>query len=112
MSPIRCSGRSTRRTAAADFRAIYNEENDIDPQTIRKKVSDILQILESQQASTERRRREATDVKRSLDVTGEDLPRLIMSLEDEMRQAAKELRFEYAAVSVTRSTNSSARCAR
>ncbi len=76
---------------------IYNEENGIDPQTIRKKVSDILQILESQQASTERRRREATDVKRSLDVTGEDLPRLIMSLEDEMHQAAKELRFEYAA---------------
>ena len=36
-------------------------------------------------------------MKRSLDVTGEDLPRLIMSLEDEMRQAAKELRFEYAA---------------
>jgi excinuclease ABC subunit B len=76
---------------------IYNDENNIDPQTIRKKVSDILQILESQQASTERRRREATDVKRSLDVTGEDLPRLIMSLEDEMHQAAKELRFEYAA---------------
>ena len=76
---------------------IYNEEHGIDPQTIRKKVSDILGILESRQAGAERRKRDTSDVKRTLDVTGEDLPRLIMSLEDEMHVAAKELRFEYAA---------------
>jgi excinuclease ABC subunit B len=32
-----------------------------------------------------------------LDLEGEDLTRLILSLEDEMNEAAKELRFEYAA---------------
>ena len=32
-----------------------------------------------------------------LNLGGDDLRRLIQSLEDEMREAAKELRFEYAA---------------
>jgi excinuclease ABC subunit B len=32
-----------------------------------------------------------------LDLEGEDLTRLILSLEEEMHEAAKELRFEYAA---------------
>ena len=32
-----------------------------------------------------------------MELAGEDLGRLIQSLEDEMREAARELRFEYAA---------------
>jgi excinuclease ABC subunit B len=74
----------------------YNEAHGIDPQTVRKRVSDILELVQSQAQPGERRRRD-TEVRRTLDVTGEDLTRLIMSLEDEMHEAAKELRFEYAA---------------
>ena len=75
---------------------IYNEEHGIDPQTIRKRVSDILELVNTQ-AKPGERRRDARDLKKTLDVSGDDLARLIMSLEDEMHQAAKELRFEYAA---------------
>jgi excinuclease ABC subunit B len=74
----------------------YNEEHGIDPHTVRKRVSDILELVQSQAQVGERRRRD-TEVRRTLDVTGEDLTRLIMSLEEEMHEAAKELRFEYAA---------------
>jgi excinuclease ABC subunit B len=75
---------------------IYNEEHGIDPQTIRKRVSDILELVNTQPKPGERRR-DARELKKTLDVSGDDLGRLIMSLEDEMHQAAKELRFEYAA---------------
>ena len=75
----------------------YNEEHGIDPQTIRKKVSDILELVQSGDApGVERRRREVRE-RRDLDLPIEDLSRLIRSLEEEMREAARELRFEYAA---------------
>ncbi|CAN5138265.1 excinuclease ABC subunit UvrB [soil metagenome] len=74
----------------------YNEERGIDPQTVRKKVSDILDLVASEPAPGDRRRRELTS-REPLNLGGDDLTRLIMSLEDEMHQAAKELRFEYAA---------------
>jgi excinuclease ABC subunit B len=74
---------------------VYNEEHGIDPQTIRKQVSDILELVQS---NTNRSDRRAGDVHRkSLDIAGEDMTRLILSLEEEMHEAAKELRFEYAA---------------
>ena len=74
---------------------VYNEEHGIDPQTIRKQVSDILELVQSNTSRTDRR---ANDVHRkSLDIAGEDMTRLILSLEEEMHEAAKELRFEYAA---------------
>ncbi len=74
----------------------YNEERGIDPQTVRKKVSDILDLVASEPSPGDRRRRELT-AREPLNLGGDDLTRLIMSLEDEMHQAAKELRFEYAA---------------
>ena len=75
----------------------YNQEHGIDPQTIRKKVSDILELVQSPDApGVERRRREVRE-RRDLDLPLEDLSRLIRSLEEEMREAARELRFEYAA---------------
>ncbi len=75
----------------------YNEEHGIDPQTIRKKVSDILELVQSSGApAADRRRREVTE-RKALDLPADDLGRLIQSLDDEMREAAKELRFEYAA---------------
>jgi len=76
----------------------YNTEHGIDPQTIRKKVSDILELVQSQesQPSAGRRAREVAE-RQALDLPADDLSRLIQSLEDEMREAARELRFEYAA---------------
>ncbi len=75
----------------------YNEEHGIDPQTIRKRVSDILELVQSSGAPSADRRARDTAPRPSLDLPFEDLSRLIQSLEDEMREAAKELRFEYAA---------------
>jgi excinuclease ABC subunit B len=75
----------------------YNEDNDIDPQTIRKKVSDILELVQSGSTPTGDRRARELRRREPLDLTQPDLRRLIQSLEEEMHEAATELRFEYAA---------------
>ncbi|CAN5755351.1 excinuclease ABC subunit UvrB [soil metagenome] len=75
---------------------IYNEEHGIDPQTIRKHITDILELIQSEVPAADRRRREV-EKRRPVDLEGEDLHRLLLSLEAEMHEAAKELRFEYAA---------------
>jgi excinuclease ABC subunit B len=74
----------------------WNAEHGIDPQTVRKRVSDILELVQSEAPKGDRRRREVQQ-RKPIDLEGDDLTRLIMSLEDEMHEAAKELRFEYAA---------------
>jgi excinuclease ABC subunit B len=75
----------------------YNVEHGIDPQTVRKRVTDILLALadDPKHAPTPKkeRRRKASHPEMPRD----ELERLIQSLEEEMHQAAKELRFEYAA---------------
>ncbi len=77
----------------------HNEEHGIDPQTIRKKVSDILELLSSASGAGRAPERRADELRRRepLDLTTPDLRRLIQSLEEEMNEAAKDLRFEYAA---------------
>ncbi|MCY3539844.1 MAG: excinuclease ABC subunit UvrB [bacterium] len=78
----------------------YNEEHGIDPQTIRKKVADILELVSSGRTKPTRPDRRLSgrmEVNAPLEMASEDLGRLIQSLEDEMREAARELRFEYAA---------------
>jgi excinuclease ABC subunit B len=76
----------------------YNRERGIDPQTIRKKVSDILLALQGDPGraalTPDRRRRRRRDRE---EMPRDELERLIQSLEEEMHQAAKDLRFEYAA---------------
>jgi excinuclease ABC subunit B len=91
----RAIGETNRRRAV---QVSFNEEHGIDPQTIRKKVSDILELVQSASAAPAGERR-AREVRRRepLDLPTEDLGRLIQSLEEEMHEAAKELRFEYAA---------------
>jgi excinuclease ABC subunit B len=77
----------------------YNQERGIDPQTIRKKVSDILLALQgdpSRRALTPERRRRRQRVDHP-EMPREELERLIQSLEEEMHEAARDLRFEYAA---------------
>ena len=75
----------------------YNEEHGIDPQTIRKQVSDILELIQSSDAPQSDRRARELRRREPLDLTLDDLRRLIQSLEEEMHEAASELRFEYAA---------------
>ncbi len=74
----------------------WNEEHGIDPQTVRKRVSDILELVQTENPAGDRRRRESQP-RAPLDLEGDDLARLVMSLEEEMHEAAKDLRFEYAA---------------
>ncbi len=92
-SMVRALNETNRRRR---IQAEHNREHGIDPQTIRKKVSDILELVQSQQGSVERRRTEV-ESRKPLDLGGDDLRRLVQSLEEEMHEAAKELRFEYAA---------------
>ena len=85
----------------------YNAEHGIDPQTVRKKVTDILEMLrgadgESAASGRGRRGRGRGRTQRSkvfdlADVPPDDLGRLIQSLQDEMHEAATDLRFEEAA---------------
>jgi len=73
----------------------YNEANGINPTSIRKAVSDILLFGRERQETVP-----AKSKSRRSDPFGgspEDLKRLILQLEEEMHQAAEDLRFEYAA---------------
>ncbi|MCI0633712.1 MAG: excinuclease ABC subunit B [Actinobacteria bacterium] len=81
-----------RRKIQIDF----NREHDIDPQSIRKKVSDILltMAVDTRKAPTLERRRRARE---HPEMPTEELQRLIQQLEEEMHEAARDLRFEYAA---------------
>jgi excinuclease ABC subunit B len=78
----------------------YNTEHGIDPQTIRRRVTDILLAIEEDPAKratsprTEGRRRRRAP---RPEMPQEELERLLLELEEEMHQAAKDLRFEYAA---------------
>ncbi len=85
----------------------YNEEHGIDPQTIRKKVTDILEMVrlrDRDDSATGSSGRGRGRSKRSsalfADLAGlppDELGRLVLTLQEEMHEAAKELRFEEAA---------------
>ncbi len=81
----------------------YNAENGINPQTIRKAVGDILSLLRPDDTAPvpgkgQRRSRERDKVQRELKTMPQkELARLIQTLEEEMHEAAVELKFEYAA---------------
>ncbi|MSO37653.1 MAG: excinuclease ABC subunit UvrB [Acidimicrobiia bacterium] len=82
----------------------YNAEHGIDPQTIRKKVTDILEMVrlrddgDTAGGGGSGRTRKSSAL--FADLTGippDELGRLILTLQDEMHEAAKDLRFEEAA---------------
>src|SRR5512132_3286968 len=90
----------------------WNAANGIDPQTVRKRVTDIIQALRGEEEGTAiggraRKGRAPTPARGRAGRRGgepavsgmprADLERLIVSLEEEMHEAAKDLRFEYAA---------------
>jgi excinuclease ABC subunit B len=82
----------------------YNAEHGIDPQTIRKAVTDILATLrpegngEAPRPGKDRRSRKRDRVRSDFaELPQDELARLIQTLEEEMKEAATDLRFEYAA---------------
>jgi excinuclease ABC subunit B len=96
----RALGETNRRRA---LQVAYNAEHGINPQTIRKAVGDILSMLRPDETAPvpgkdRRRQRERDKVQRELkSLPQQELSRLIQTLEEEMHEAAAELRFEYAA---------------
>jgi len=106
------------RTPAMDFaisetarrrelQIAYNLKHGINPQTVRKAIGDILSILRPASGGTngapypgkgKRKDHERDKVMRELKALPlSELARLIATLEEEMNQAAEELKFEYAA---------------
>ena len=106
------------RTPAMDFaisetarrrelQIAYNLKHGINPQTVRKAIGDILSILRPASGGTngapypgkgKRKDHERDKVMRELKALPHgELARLIATLEQEMNQAAEELKFEYAA---------------
>jgi excinuclease ABC subunit B len=83
----------------------FNAEHGIDPQTIRKRVGDIIQMARAAEAGMPyqpaeggpRDRRGAAVAHAAADLPSDELATLIQTLTDEMHQAAADLRFEYAA---------------
>jgi excinuclease ABC subunit B len=75
----------------------FNREHGIDPQTVRKRVSDILLSLEAEGHGAPKPERRRRGRREHPELPREELERLIRTLEEEMHEAAKDLRFEYAA---------------
>ncbi len=74
----------------------HNEEHGITPETIVKGISDIAEFLQAEsKVPRSRRRRRLRDSARAMPPA--EIERAIVGLEEEMLEAAEELRFEYAA---------------
>jgi excinuclease ABC subunit B len=70
----------------------YNEEHGITPETVRKGISEMSELLAMEDRAPRRRRRRKGDDF----ATPEELERTIVVLEEEMQVAAEDLRFEEA----------------
>ena len=97
----RAIGETKRRR---ERQVAHNLEHGINPQTIRKAVGDILAVLNLGSDSApmpgrgQRKNRERDKIKEEVkSLPQSELLRLLQTLEDEMREAATELKFEYAA---------------
>jgi excinuclease ABC subunit B len=97
----RAIGETRRRR---ERQVAYNLEHGINPQTIRKAVGDILSVLNLGSDTApipgkgQRKSRERDKIKQEVkSLPQSELLRLLQTLEDEMRDAATELKFEYAA---------------
>jgi excinuclease ABC subunit B len=74
----------------------YNERHAITPETIVKGISDIAEFLQAEsKVPRSRRGRRLRESAKTMPPA--EIEKAIVSLEEEMLQAAEELRFEYAA---------------
>ena len=90
-----------------ELQIAYNLKHGIDPQTVRKAIGDILSVLRPASSGSngapypgkgKRKDHEREKVMRELRALPHgELARLVATLEEEMNQAAEELKFEYAA---------------
>jgi excinuclease ABC subunit B len=82
-------------TRRRDVQLAYNEEHGTEPLSIIKGVSDIAEFLTLDQPHVPRSSRRRGDQVEGM--SRDELEKLAITLEEEMFQAAEELRFEYAA---------------
>ena len=81
-----------------EIQLAYNVEHNIKPETIRKSVNDfILQTRQGHAATPAKGSKSRRKKNELVEMPLDELKRLIMALEEEMREAASGLRFEYAA---------------
>jgi very-short-patch-repair endonuclease len=86
----RAVGETNRRR---EIQKAYNEKHDITPKTILKSIHDITQGIESIQKKTAQ-----AEAFRDLKLTGQKLDRLLKQKQKEMKEAARDLDFETAAI--------------
>ena len=84
-----CVRRWTRQPAAGEIQNAYNEAHGIVPKTVIKSVRDLIEI-----SSPTAERKSRTGVK----MTKAEKEREIARLEKQMKEAAKMMEYEYAAV--------------
>jgi excinuclease ABC subunit B len=75
----------------------YNEEHGITAETIVKGISDIAEFLQAEGKTPRGRRRSERKRAKAQDMSLSEIERTIVELEQEMLEAADDLRFEYAA---------------
>jgi excinuclease ABC subunit B len=76
----------------------YNQKHGIDPKPLRKRISDISQLLAEEQGELEVLASRSSRLKKQTEITRfEDLVELVTELTSQMRVAAEELQFEIAA---------------
>ena len=101
----RAIGETQRRR---QLQQAYNDEHGINPETIRKAVTDILAVIrptddgapipaDRGRGAGRRERRRSELVEEVAGLPREELQRLVTTLEEEMHEAAGTLEFEYAA---------------
>ncbi len=78
-----------------EIQVAYNEQHGITPATIQKGISDVSDFLSIESRVPSKGSRTARQREQAMETP--DLERTIIELEEEMRLAAEDLRFEYAA---------------
>jgi excinuclease ABC subunit B len=80
-----------------EIQLAYNERHGITAATIVKGISDIAEFLQAESKVPKSRRRSAATRSKAREMEPHELERLAIELEEEMAEAAEDLRFEYAA---------------
>lgn len=85
-----------------DKQLAYNQQHNIDPRSVQRRVGDIIEAVRAEERGEVYRGAEASSAPNGTELIPKTLPQqdlaaLIMRLEEEMHEAAADLRFEFAA---------------